>query len=99
MKYRLETNADNGDSFYSGEFDTIEKATEEMVYQWRLLPYQTKSELRKRGYLSKSGDLPYMAVLRDLSKTTEGIFTYSDCVLTLAEMIEAKEEIDAEEED
>lgn len=99
MKYRLETNADNGDSFHSEEFDTMEKATEEMAYQWRLLPYQTKSELRKRGFLSKSGDLPYMAVLRDLSKTTEGIFTYSDCVLTLAEMIEAKEEIDAEEED
>jgi len=101
MKYRIETNADNGDSFYSEEFDTIEKATEEMVYQWRLLPYHTKSELRRRGYLSKSGDLPYMAVLGGMIETAKGILTYTDCVvaLTLAEMIEAKEEMDAEEED
>ncbi len=95
MKYRIETNADNGDSFYSEEFDTIEKATEEMAYQWRLLPYHTKSEIRQRDYCGMGGDWPYMVVLGGLIETAEGIFTYTDCAeaLTLAEMMEAEEEI------
>ena len=31
MKYTIETNAYNGDSYYSQESDTLEKAIEEMV--------------------------------------------------------------------
>lgn len=99
MKYIVETNADNGDSFYSEEFDTKEKAIEKMAYEWRLLSPQSKSEIRKRDYLAKDGVSPYMVVLVDMTGKTTVIFTCTTYVevVTLAEMIEAKENEEKED--
>ena len=100
MKYIIETNAYDGSSYYSQEFDTLEKAIEEMAYEWRLLPNHTKSELRRWNYLTKNGKLPYMIILGGMTTTTCGIFTYTEAAetMTLREMIAAKERDEEEQE-
>mgnify|MGYP007112384090 CR=1 FL=1 len=78
MKYIVEINGDNGDSSYSMVFDTIGDAIEEMGNLWEDLPEYTKYQLKRRNYLSKGEDKPYMVVLGGLTKSAKGIFTHME---------------------
>lgn len=99
MKYMIETNADNGDSFYSEEFDTVVEAIEEMAYRWRLLLPTKESEFRRMGYLSSDRVTPYMVALKGMTEETTDIFTHTTYAeaMTLAEMIEPKENEEKED--